>query len=143
MPIFETTNISYTKTAERILAGGSGFLTHNPDMVHQFVNALFQAVEISLKDLGKISALPSGNEMRDRRLVGNGHDIEKIVNLLKDKLGGVYNRRLVRILTDGLPSMCIDFSSVPDRYRVGKGSCQTSLEWLFQLSPLSHHQTVL
>lgn len=138
MPIFETTNTSYVKTAERILGDDANYLTDNPDMIPQFVNALFQSLEISLKDLGLKSGLTSGNEMRNRVLVGNGHDIEKIGNLLKDKLGDVSSRRLVRILSDGIEndvSVIIenmvfgdDFKPTRESYRTRKLVYHAELE---------------
>jgi len=104
MPVFDSTRISYVKTAELILGSDVSYLTDNPDMVPQFVNALFQSLEISLKGFGTSSGLVSEDEMRNRRLVGNGHDIEKIGDLLKEKLGDISNRRLVAVLLDGIES---------------------------------------
>ncbi|BHH83682.1 hypothetical protein [Desulforhopalus sp. 52FAK] len=125
MPIFESTNTSYVKAAERILGDDVTYLNDNPDMVPQFVNALFQSIEVSLKKLGEKSSLTSADEIRERRLVGNGHDIEKIGNLLKDKLGGVSSRRLVRILTDGIEddvSVIIEKMIFGDDFESTRGS---------------------
>ncbi|WP_136796201.1 hypothetical protein [Desulfosediminicola ganghwensis] len=104
MPIFNATAVSYAKGAERLLGEDADFLNENPDMVPQFVNALFQALEISLKEVGNRSCLTNRNETRGGRscLIGNGHDIEKLGNLLRYRLGNVSTRRLARVLTDGI-----------------------------------------
>lgn len=104
MPMFETTSVSYAKGAERLLGEDADFLNNNPDMVPQFVNALFQSVEISLKDVGNRSGLTTAVETTGGRdgLIDNGHDIKKMGELLRDRLGGVSRRRLIRLLTNGI-----------------------------------------
>lgn len=102
--MFESTTVSYAKAAKRIMGEDAEFLNNNPDMVPQFVNALFQSVEISLKNIGNQSGLTNTTETTGGRggLIGNGHDIKCMGELLRDRLGGISRRRLMNLVTAGL-----------------------------------------
>jgi hypothetical protein len=104
MPMFKSTTVSYIKAAERILGEDADFLNNNPDMVPQFVNALFQSIEVSLKYIGNQAGLTNTTETTGGRggLIGNGHDIEKLGELLRDRLGGISKRRLMNLVTAGI-----------------------------------------
>lgn len=104
MPLFESTAVSYAKCAERLLGDDANFLNNNPDLVPQFINALFQSLEVSLKEVGNQSGLTTHAETIGGRegLVGNGHDIEKLGHLVKDRLGLTSPYHLVRLLTVGI-----------------------------------------
>lgn len=104
MPMFEATAVSYAKGAKRLLGEDADFLNNNPDMMPQFVNALFQSIEISLKEVGNLSGLTTRTETTGGRggLIGNGHDIKKLGHLVKDRLGLTSPYHLVRLLTVGI-----------------------------------------
>ena len=104
MPMFDATAVSYAKGAERLLGEDASYLRDNPDMVPQFVNSLFQSLEISMKEFGVKSGLVTDVEIKGgpRGKIGNGHDIKKLGGLLRERLGNILSRPLVNILTHGI-----------------------------------------
>ncbi|MGH1472550.1 MAG: hypothetical protein ACRBCS_15300 [Cellvibrionaceae bacterium] len=78
---------AHALAAEKILEPKAQFLNENEEVIPVFVNLLFQSVEISLKSFALDAKIATEEELRDRKLTGNGHKIDLIAKLIDSRTG--------------------------------------------------------